>query len=43
METCLILFSSLSGISTCLGDMELDSLGVIFISLDQEINQAIVE
>ena len=32
METCLVLLSSLSGISTFSGDMELDRLGV-FLSL----------
>ena len=29
-----MLFSSFSGVSTCLGDLDLDSSGVIFISLD---------
>ena len=29
----MVLFSSFYGISTCLGDMELDSLGVLFLSL----------
>ena len=37
METCLLLFSSFYRISTCLGDLELDSSGVIFVSLDWKI------
>ena len=42
MEICLVLFSSFSGIYTCLGDLDLDSSGVLFISIDQEIDRSIV-
>ena len=42
METCLVLFYSFSGISTCSGYLELDSSGVIFISLVWDIYWSIV-
>ena len=42
METCLVLFYSFYVISTCLGDLELNSSGVLIISLDWEIDHAIV-
>ena len=36
-----MLFYSFSGVSTCSGDLELDSSGVIFISLDRDIDREI--
>ena len=42
METCLVLFPMVSGISSCLGDLDLDSSGVFLISFDRDVDQAIV-
>ena len=33
LRTCLVFFSSLYGISYCFRDLEIDSLGVLFLSL----------
>ena len=41
MDTCLVLFSSLSGISTCLEDLDLNISGVLFISINRDIDREI--
>ena len=42
METCLVFFSSFSGISTYLGDLDLYILIVLFTYIVREIDWAIV-